>query len=343
MRALLLAFAFPAVLASIASDSDPVAQVAFAPKTLEIDHHRTVTQERYDGQTVQRFNLNGMSRNRRDVLVSVLKVSGIGGDLGLCSPLFGGLGNSSVNVIDMFGRWRFTRGSGKLISQSLDLDIWRVGNATLDVRVPSATWEAVRSALPGSWDVSAMVPDLQELVEATQPAKSVGDDAADDPEHPPWDMSDILTPFHDQYHSFDDMLLFGNALVHAFPDLVSQNDLGTTHEGRPIRSWSIRAGQDEGEDDLPRYEFIVQSGQHAREWVGPSSALYLLHAIALDASHDPKGKWKELLRSYTFTVVPMINPDGYVYSQQSSRMWKKNRQDVGGLVCKGESTPECAC
>lgn len=226
----------------------------------------------------------------------------------------------------------------KLITQSFDLDIWRVGNATVDVRVPFALWNAVLSALPGNWDVSTMIPDVQELVEQTRPRPSLlaEPDEPGDPKHPPWDMNDILTPFHDEYHSFDDMLLFGNALVQAFPDLVTQTDLGTTEEGRPVRSWSIRAGQKKGEDDLPRYEFVVQSGQHAREWIGPSSALYLLHAIALDASHDPKGKWKELLRSYTFTVVPMINPDGYVYSHEHSRMWKKNRQEVGGLVCKGK-------
>lgn len=224
--------------------------------------------------------------------------------------------------------------------QSFNLDIWRIGNKTLDVRVPSALWKAVLSALPGDWDVSTMISDLQELVEEARPAQSLSNSFAhgrsSDAFDSPWDMSDLGTPFHDQYHSFDDMLLFGNALVNAFPDLVTQTDLGVTHEGRPIRAWSIRAGLDEGEDELPRYEFVVQSGQHAREWVGPASAFYLLHAIALDARSDPKGKWKELLRSYTFTVVPIINPDGYVYSQVSSRMWKKNRQDVGGLVCKGE-------
>lgn len=323
MKALLLAFALPAVLAGVAAEFDRTAQVPFATTP--------TTQDRYDGQTVQRFNMQGMSRDRRDVLVKVLKVSGAG-----CVFSWPVVLSGSVARQQLGERHRYGSVIGKLISQSFDLDIWRVGNTTVDVRVPSALWKAVLSALPGSWDVSTMIPDLQALVEETQPSPKTSFEEPGDPKHPPWDMNDILTPFHDEYHSFDDMLLFGNALVHAFPDLVTQNDLGTTEEGRPIRSWSIRAGQKKGEDDLPRYEFVVQSGQHAREWVGPSSALFLLHAIALDASHDPKGKWKELLRSYTFTVVPMINPDGYVYSHEHSRMWKKNRQEVGGLVCKGE-------
>ena len=107
----------------------------------------------------------------------------------------------------------------KLITQSFDLDIWRVGNATVDVRVPFALWNAVLSALPGNWDVSTMIPDVQELVEQTRPRPSLlaEPDEPGDPKHPPWDMNDILTPFHDEYHSFDDMLLFGNALVQAFP------------------------------------------------------------------------------------------------------------------------------
>lgn len=233
--------------------------------------------------------------------------------------------------------WRLAAADAK----SFNLDIWSISTAHVDVRVPFKLWKAVLSALPGKWDVAPMITDVQQLVEAARPSMrfeypAEGAEESNEPEQPPWDMNDLRTSFHDEYHSFDDMLQFGKALVEAFPDLVTQTDLGTTHEGRPIRAWSISAGQTEEDDHLPRYEFVVQSGQHAREWVGSSSAFYLLHAIALDATHEPKGKWKELLRSYTFTVIPMVNPDGYVYSQEHSRLWKKNRQDVGGLVCKGK-------
>lgn len=72
------------------------------------------------------------------------------------------------------------------------------------------------------------------------------------------------------------------------------------------------------------------------QWVGPASAMYFLHALLVDATDAPNGRTAKLLRTFAFTIVPTINPDGYVYSREHSRMWRKNRQDVGGLVCKGE-------
>lgn len=98
MRALLLAFALPAVLGGLASDADD--RGAQAPFTSHPTHdHRPTMQERYDGQAVQRFNLQGMSRDRRNVLVEVLKVSGAGGFLSLLFSVVRWLGISSVNVI----------------------------------------------------------------------------------------------------------------------------------------------------------------------------------------------------------------------------------------------------
>lgn len=74
MRAFLLAFALPSVLAGFASDAGQGGQVPFVAG--DTHNYRPTTQERYDGQSVKRFNLQGMSRDWRDMLVHVLNVSG---------------------------------------------------------------------------------------------------------------------------------------------------------------------------------------------------------------------------------------------------------------------------
>ncbi|WWC73767.1 uncharacterized protein I206_107739 [Kwoniella pini CBS 10737] len=86
------------------------------------------------------------------------------------------------------------------------------------------------------------------------------------------------------------------------------------------------------DDDLDgmELEFVIQAGQHGREWVGPSSALYFLHHLLLRATTEPNSDPAILLKSFRFTVIPQINPDGYEYSRTKSRLWRKNRQDVGG-------------
>lgn len=79
-----------------------------------------------------------------------------------------------------------------------------------------------------------------------------------------------------------------------------------------------------------RIELMIQ-------WVGPASALYFLHYLLLEASADKNGEVAKLLKAFTFTIVPTVNPDGYVHSRQSSRMWRKTRQLVDAdRGCLGE-------
>ncbi len=44
------------------------------------------------------------------------------------------------------------------------------------------------------------------------------------------------------------------------------------------------------------------------------------------------------LSTFTITIIPVSNPDGYVYSWDHNRMWRKNRQPnkfPAGVFCKG--------
>jgi hypothetical protein len=73
------------------------------------------------------------------------------------------------------------------------------------------------------------------------------------------------------------------------------------------------------------------------QWVSTAASFYFLHSLIIDAKADPFSNAAELLKLYSFTIVPVLNPDGFAYSHEHSRLWKKNRQNVGGLLCKGES------
>lgn len=67
--------------------------------------------------------------------------------------------------------------------------------------------------------------------------------------------------------------------------------------------------------------------------------MYFLHHLLLEASADKDGEIARLLKAFAFTIVPTINPDGYVYSRQSSRMWRKTRQIVDAdKGCVGKFT-----
>ncbi|TNY17817.1 hypothetical protein DMC30DRAFT_404884 [Rhodotorula diobovata] len=74
--------------------------------------------------------------------------------------------------------------------------------------------------------------------------------------------------------------------------------------------------------------FVIAGTQHAREWIAASTLIYLVHDLV--APND-KGKTThhKLLNSVEFTFVPVVNPDGYVYSWDTDRLWRKSRQPVG--------------
>ncbi|XP_060074548.1 carboxypeptidase B-like [Ylistrum balloti] len=73
---------------------------------------------------------------------------------------------------------------------------------------------------------------------------------------------------------------------------------------------------------------FIDCGIHAREWISPA---FCLHAIKqlLHGNHS-------LLSDFNWHIVPVLNPDGYAYSHNMDRLWRKNRRVNGeSLNCRG--------
>ncbi|GAC95726.1 zinc carboxypeptidase A [Pseudozyma hubeiensis SY62] len=109
----------------------------------------------------------------------------------------------------------------------------------------------------------------------------------------------------------------------------------------------------------PKTGILITAGQHAREWISTSTSLFfasdLLHAAlgppanvtTMKKKKSRKGRKKNtwtrssalaVLKTFTITIIPVSNPDGYTYSWTKNRMWRKNRQPnkfPSGLFCKG--------
>ncbi|XP_053678271.1 zinc carboxypeptidase-like [Anopheles nili] len=106
---------------------------------------------------------------------------------------------------------------------------------------------------------------------------------------------------------------------HSFVTLV---ELGNSHEGRPIRGVKLSRRPD-------NKAIFVEGGIHAREWISPATATFILNELI--TSTDPT--IVQLATEYDWFVFPIVNPDGYRFTFTGDRLWRKNRKPYG--LCRG--------
>lgn len=112
----------------------------------------------------------------------------------------------------------------------------------------------------------------------------------------------LTDPFHSAYRSLDDQHAFLADLARVYPWLATVLDLGVSPEGRPIKG--LRIGEAPSEEGKRKKEIVFISGQHAREWIGPSTAIYFAHWLLENArSRDVR----PLLRNLDLTIIPNLN------------------------------------
>ncbi len=128
--------------------------------------------------------------------------------------------------------------------------------------------------------------------------------------------------FFDEYHQGDDILAFYDGLAAARPDLMTGRTIGLSVEGRPIRAYTIC-----GNDPATRPAMYVNTGAHAREWIGPATVAYF--ADTLINGHGSDARITDLVDGLAWHIVPLANPDGYAYTWSNDRLWRKNRRNNG--------------
>ena len=128
--------------------------------------------------------------------------------------------------------------------------------------------------------------------------------------------------FYDTYHEFDDLIARFQGMALLNPQLVSGEDVGDSLQGRDI--WAYRISGPGGD---PKPAVLINGCQHAREWVSPATVTYIAERLVTEYGSDPEVT--ELMDALEFIIVPVVNPDGYQFSWDVNRLWRKNRRDNG--------------
>ncbi len=108
-------------------------------------------------------------------------------------------------------------------------------------------------------------------------------------------------------------------------DIAELVDLGDTHQGRDILA--VRITDDVADQPVgTRPAVLYQGTTHAREWISTEVTRRLMHWYA-DPTGNGSGAAKKLLDRRELWFIPVVNPDGYQYTFDNERLWRKNLRD----------------
>merc|ERR1712154_383171 len=172
-----------------------------------------------------------------------------------------------------------------------------------DIMVPASRMSEVNDWLSShNIKFSLMVENVQELVELSQPKNSSARGM--------FDWTD--------YYPHDDLNTWIAGLADA-NDWARIINIGQTYEGRDMNVLAIeKAGA--GAPNV-----WLEAGIHAREWIAPAVATYLVNELVNNNDAHP-----DYLDKINWYFIPCANPDGYSYSWETDRMWWKTRSPQGG-------------
>ncbi|OTB10637.1 hypothetical protein K445DRAFT_308614 [Daldinia sp. EC12] len=133
----------------------------------------------------------------------------------------------------------------------------------------------------------------------------------------------------DSYHAYEDHIRYWADLQAAFANNSELIQVGFSFEGRPIQG--IHLWGSSGKNSKPAVFF--NGNVHAREWITSIVVEYLLYQLVTGYKNDTT--MQVALDNYDFYVLPVVNPDGFVYSQTTNRLWRKNRQTRDNTTAVG--------
>ncbi len=109
-----------------------------------------------------------------------------------------------------------------------------------------------------------------------------------------------------------------NQMIADRPDLCSLLDIGTSLQNRHIYGIRI-TGPGEGKPAV-----LFNGCHHAREWISVMVPMWIADKLVYE--YDTNPQIHDLVNAVEFFIVPVVNPDGYVYTWTNDRLWRKNRR-----------------
>jgi len=134
--------------------------------------------------------------------------------------------------------------------------------------------------------------------------------------------------YFESYHTWEEVQAYLDTLAAEFPQYASVSTIGKTYQGRPMKIIKIQSNP-----SVPKKTIWLDGGLHAREWIAVPTVSYI--ADTLLRSYKTNQNSTFLLDNFDFIIAPILNVDGYEYTWNGDRMWRKTRSPNSRSVCVG--------
>jgi len=118
---------------------------------------------------------------------------------------------------------------------------------------------------------------------------------------------EAIAGFWDKYQPFEVVLQFVDEIVKQYGSIASQQVIGKSYENRDIVLLKL------GVPGTNKPIIFIDSTIHAREWITTSTTTYFIQQL-VDGFTENDDVIKSLLTTFDFYIIPVLNPDGYVFT-----------------------------
>ncbi|KAH8179486.1 zinc carboxypeptidase domain-containing protein [Sarocladium implicatum] len=183
---------------------------------------------------------------------------------------------------------------------------WEHSDTYLDVVIGPDDLEAFEKL---GLDARVMHKNLGQSIseEAVEPAKK-------------WKRQVDDLSWYDSYHNYEDHIQYFNDLQRAFPNNSKVVSSGRSYQNRNIFGLHVWGDNGPGNPAV-----LYHATVHAREWIAAPTVEYITLQL-LQGNQNGDETVSGFLNKYDFFIFPIVNPDGFLYSQTTDRLWRKNRQ-----------------
>ncbi len=151
------------------------------------------------------------------------------------------------------------------------------------------------------------------------------------------------------YHTYSEAVAWMDDLHAQYPQVISARwSIGQGHLGNEI--WCFRVSDNPETDEEGETEVLFDALHHAREVMSSEMVMMLAEHLGQQYAAG-KPDIVTLLDANEIYMVPIVNPDGFLYNEQTNPngggMWRKNRRNNGdgtwGVDCNRNYSYEWGC